>query len=91
MVNRTIAQIFFEIGEILEKRGMPFKPQTYQQAAITIDALDDELIDIYGKNGVKSLMDIPAIGDSMAAKIEEYLLTGKIKYYEELKKEYENR
>jgi len=31
------------------------------------------------------LKKIPGVGESIAAKIEEYLKTGKIKYYEQLK------
>lgn len=89
-LNHELATIFFEIGEILQRQDIPFKPLMYQQAAIRLDELEEDIIDIYAKNGVKSLMDIPGIGDSIAAKIEEYLKTGKIQYYESLKQEINN-
>ncbi len=86
MKNREIAQILFEIGDYLELGEVPFKPQAYQKAAIVIDNLEDEVSDIYKKDGIKGLEKISGIGTSIAEKIEEYLKTGKIKYYKELKK-----
>lgn len=85
MKNQEIAKIFFEIGEMLEVRGVAFKPQTYQQAAITIDEMAEDIEEVYRQGGIKLLMDLPSIGDSMAAKIEEYLLSGRVCLYEELK------
>jgi DNA polymerase (family 10) len=41
---------------------------------------------MYKERGIKGLKEIPAVGESIALKIEEYLKTGKIKYIEELKK-----
>lgn len=89
MKNQEIAKIFFEIGEILDAQGVAFKPQTYQQAAITIDEMPEDIEEVYKKGGIKLLMDIPAIGDSMASKIEEYLVHGRICLYEELKSKQE--
>ncbi|HNY97527.1 MAG TPA: hypothetical protein PKM84_00185 [Candidatus Pacearchaeota archaeon] len=91
MINHELAKIFFEIGDILAEQGVAFKPQVYQQAAIALDELEKDVIDVYKENGTKSLMDLPCIGDSIAAKIEEYILTGKIKYYEELKKDFNKK
>jgi len=86
MKNQEVAQILFEIGEFLELQEVPFKPQAYQQAAVSIDNLEEDINNIYNKEGIKGLKRIPAIGESIALKIEEYLKTGKIKYFEELKK-----
>ncbi|MDD5012812.1 MAG: DNA polymerase/3'-5' exonuclease PolX [Candidatus Pacebacteria bacterium] len=86
MKNQEIAQILFEIGEFLELGEIPFKPQAYQQAAVAIDNLEEDISKIYKERGIKGLKEIPAVGESIALKIEEYLKTGKIKYIEELKK-----
>src|SRR5271157_5591439 len=86
MKNREIAQILFEIGDYLELGEVPFKPQAYQKAAIVIDNLEEEVSDIYKNEGIKGLEKIPGIGISIAEKIEEYLKTGKIKYFKKLKK-----
>lgn len=85
MINHEISLILFEIGEMLENEGVPFKPQTYQQAAIALDNLDADIKQIYDQGGLKALMVIPAIGDSMAARIEEYILTGQVSLHQELK------
>lgn len=87
MDNDSVAKILFEIGEILEMEGVPFKPRAYQKAAISIDHLEDSLLDIYKKEGIKGIEKIPGIGKSISEKIEEYIETGRIKYYEKLKKE----
>jgi len=86
MKNQEIAKIFYEIADYLEMERVPFKPYAYQKAAITLETLEENVEEIYKKGGVKALEEIPGVGKSIALKIEEYLKTGKIKYYEEFKK-----
>ena len=86
MKNQEIAKIFYEIADYLEMEGVAFKPYAYQKAAITLETLEEDVEEIYKKGGLKALEEIPGVGESIALKIEEYLKTGKIKYYEELKK-----
>ncbi|MFA5080141.1 MAG: DNA polymerase/3'-5' exonuclease PolX [Candidatus Paceibacterota bacterium] len=87
MINHDLAKLLFEIGDLLELQEVPFKPRAYHQAAITIDGLEDSVLNIYNTNGLKGLEDIPGIGESIGTKIEEYLNTGRIAYYGQLKKE----
>ena len=87
MINHDLAKLLFEIGDFLELQEVPFKPKAYQQAAIVIDSLSEDVSNIYALKGLKGLEDIPGIGESIGQKIEEYLKTGKIAYYEKLKKE----
>ena len=86
MKNKEIARIFTEIAEYLEMEGVPFKPYAYQKAALTLETLKDDVEDLYGQGGLKALKSIPGVGESIAHKIEEYLKTGKIEYYEEFKR-----
>ena len=86
MKNKEIAKLFYEISEYLEMDEVPFKPYAYQKAAITLENLKDDVEEIYQKGGLKGLKAIPGVGESIALKIEEYLKTGKIQYYEEFKK-----
>jgi DNA polymerase (family 10) len=86
MKNQEIAKIFYEIADYLEMEGVAFKPYAYQKAAITLETLEEDVGEIYKKGGREALLKISGIGESMADKIEEYLKTGKIKYYEEFKK-----
>jgi len=86
MPNQEIAKILYEIAEYLAMQDVPFKPYAYEKAAITLEALEEDVWDIYKKGGLKALEDIPGVGASIAEKIEELLKTGHIKYYEQLKK-----
>ncbi|MFA5368525.1 MAG: DNA polymerase/3'-5' exonuclease PolX [Candidatus Paceibacterota bacterium] len=86
MKNQEIAKILFEIGDFLELNEIPFKPKAYQQAAIILDSMEEDVAEIYKREGLKGLENIPAIGKSIAEKIEEYLKTGKIAYYKDIKK-----
>lgn len=86
MENQEIANIFYEIANYLEMEKIPFKPYAYQKAALTLEALTKDVKEIHKKGGVEALKRIPGIGESVALKIEEYLKTGKIKYYLKLKK-----
>jgi len=86
MKNQEIAKIFYEIANYLEMEGVAFKPYAYQKAAITLETLEEDVEEIYKRGDLEALKEIPGVGESIALKIEEYLKTGKIKYYEEFKK-----
>ncbi len=88
MKNQEIAKIFYEIAYFLEMEGVKFKPFAYEKAAITLEGLEKDIEEIYKKGGFEALKKIPGIGESIAKKIEEYLKTGKIQYYEDYKKKY---
>lgn len=87
MINQKIAKILYEIEELLRIKGVAFKPDAYGKAAKTLETLEEDISEIYKKEGVKGLDNIQGVGKSIAKKIEEYLKKGKIKYYEELKEE----
>lgn len=86
MKNQEIANIFYEIADFLEMEGIQFKPYAYQKAAITLETLEKDIAEIYKEGGREALEKIPGVGKSIAEKIEEYLKTEKIKYYQDLKK-----
>lgn len=90
--NSEVAKIFREIAFILqtedEKKSEPniiFKIRSYNKAADEIQNLSSDIGDIYKKDKLKGLLKIPSIGNAIASKLEEYITTGKIHYYEELK------
>ena len=86
MSNTEIAKILYEIGEYLEMEGVAFKPRAYEKAAEAVEAFPDDIGALYKNSGDKAIRQIPGIGKSIAEKIEEFLKTGKMSYYEELKK-----
>jgi len=85
--NKKISKILLEIAELLDIKGVAFKPRAYRKAAEAIDNLEQDISIIYSKQGIKGLDQIPGIGESIAKKIKEYLKKNRIKYYEDLKQE----
>jgi len=84
MTNQEIATILVHISEILDIQGEnPFKIRAYIKAAQTLEGLTYELSSLEDKGKIKGL---PGIGEGIAKKIKELLETGKLKYYEDLKK-----
>ena len=86
MKNRELAQIFNDIASYLEMDEVPFKPYAYQKVAAALEGLEESAASIYKRKGLKGLEEIPGVGKNIALRIEEYLKTGKIKYYEQFKK-----
>ena len=66
--------------------GVAFKPYAYQRAAINLETMEEDVEEIYKRGGIKALEEISGVGKNIAERIEEYLKTGKIKYYEQFKK-----
>jgi len=83
--NNQIAKKLYEIADLLELKGVSFKPRAYRRAAQNIESLADD-IGTYHKN--KKLQDIPGVGESIAEKVEEILETGELEYLKNLKEEF---
>ncbi|MDO8639329.1 MAG: helix-hairpin-helix domain-containing protein, partial [bacterium] len=86
MHNQELVKIFYEISNYLEMDGVPFKPQAYQKVAEALGAMEERVEEIYKRGGTKALEEISGVGKNIAETIEEYLKTGKVKYYEQFKK-----
>ena len=86
MKNFEVARVLRNISILLDMDDVPFKPRAYEKAALSIEALEEDLEDIYAKGSAKALKQIPGVGESIAEKIEELIKTGKLEYYEELSK-----
>lgn len=85
MRNFEIAAIFNEIADLLEiKNENPFRIRAYRKAAQNIESLTQDIEDIAKQD---ALEEIPGIGKDLAGKIKETIATGKLKYYEKLKKQ----
>ena len=86
MRNQEIAKIFYNIAKYLQMDGVAFKPYAYEKAGNSLEALEKDVGEIYNKGGLKALMEIPGVGKNISDHIEEYLKSGKVKVYEQLKK-----
>lgn len=84
-MNLEIARIFYEIADMLELKNDKWRPQAYRIAAQTLESLKKDVEDIYLESGIKGLEELPGVGQALAKKIIEFIETGKINRYEELK------
>lgn len=85
MINNQLAKIFNEIADILSADRVAFKPLAYRKAARVLEGFEEDAAAVYARGGLKAIEEIPGIGTSIGAKIEEYIKEGKIDYYQELK------
>jgi len=84
MGNFEIAKIFRDIAKILEiKEDNPFRIRAYERAAQNIEGLSENLEEYVHKEAFPK---IPGIGKDLESKIKEIISTGRLKFYEDLKK-----
>jgi DNA polymerase (family X) len=87
--NSNIAKIMRHLGFLTEvgedDANAQFRARAYYRAADTIANLSENVADVYDNGGVAALLEIPSVGKAIAAKIEEYVKTGKVHHLEELK------
>lgn len=99
--NAAISRVLRQIAYLIElEEGTPynsdnnnknkpnivFKIRAYRRTADIIENLSSNVEEIYNKWKLKGLIEIPSVGKAIALKIEELLSTGRIEYFEELKK-----
>lgn len=82
--KKNVEGILEEIGTLLELKGEnPFKTRAYFNAARVIAGLEGDLAEVV-KAG--RLRDIKGIGEALEEKITTLVMTGRLPYYEELRK-----
>ena len=85
MKNQVVADILYQIADLLDIKGeMFFKTRAYRIAAQTIEVLDEDIEVISKEN---RLQEISGVGEALAKKIKEIVDTGRLVYFEKLKKE----
>jgi DNA polymerase (family X) len=87
MENRNIATVFYETADLMEIRGDdPFRIRSYRRAAEAVEGLPYRLADV--AMDPKKLLEIPGIGKSMAANIQQLLKEGNFGLHAELLQKY---
>lgn len=85
MKNQLVADILYQIADLLDLKGeIFFKTRAYRQAAQTIEVLDEDIEIVSREN---RLREIPGVGEALAKKIKEIVETGHLEYFKRLKKE----
>lgn len=81
--NRRLATLFRSMAELLSaQRANPYRVRAYQRAAEALLALEEDIAAVANR---RQLEDIEGIGKDLAKKIAEFLESGTIRAYEELK------
>ncbi len=76
-LNQEIAAVFRETAELLSAQGADrYRIDAYRAAAHAVETLDLSLEDLLVREGRPGLIRLPTIGRSLAASIDEYILTG---------------
>ena len=83
MKNLEVAQTLNEIADLLEIKGVQFKPIAYRRAAETVNSLSKPIENL----NENELIELPGIGKSIAKKILQIDKTGLLPYFEDLKKD----
>jgi DNA polymerase (family 10) len=81
--NQRLAALFRSMADLLSaQRANPYRVRAYRRAADTLLATDEDVTAIALRQGLEEL---DGIGKDLADKIREFLDTGTIRAYEEMK------
>jgi len=81
--NQEVAALLEDIADLLEvKNENQFRVRAYREAARTIGGMTEDVLKLWEEG---RLREIPGVGPSIASKIDEFLRTGRLQYYEELR------
>ena len=82
--NSSIARLLREISAAYEIKGEnQFKVRAYDTAADSIEHATSEVKDLWEEG---RLGELPGVGESIASHLDEYFRTGKVKHFDDVKK-----
>lgn len=85
MDNQDIAQVFFDIADMLDIKGEEwYRVRAYRRAAEAMAHYPEDLTVLWEEG---RLQEIPGVGEAIAGKVDEILRTGRLEFYERLKSE----
>jgi DNA polymerase (family 10) len=84
--NAEVARLFAEIGDILEIKGEPpYRYNAYRTAARSVASATERLDTLFEQGRLRQL---PGIGSALEAKIVEYLATGRMQFYDDVRRDF---
>jgi DNA polymerase (family 10) len=84
--NEEIAGLLEEFADLLEAKGVDYKPRAYRTAAENVRGHTAPVEDLAAE-GEDAVQEIDRVGDAIASKIVEYFETGSIEELDELREE----
>jgi DNA polymerase (family 10) len=85
--NDEIARQFEAFADLLDAKGVEYKPRAYRRAAENIREYPRAVEDLAAE-GEDAVGEIDGVGDAIASKVVEYVETGSIEELEELREEF---
>lgn len=83
--NEEIATTFEEIADLLAlDQANPYRIEAYRRAAVIIRHWPEQLVNLIRRG--EPLTSLPGIGEDLAAKIREMILTGSSPYLDRIKR-----
>ncbi|MCM2466265.1 DNA polymerase/3'-5' exonuclease PolX [Methanoculleus oceani] len=84
VTNIEVAAILYEVADLLEIKGVRFKPQAYRRAAQAVETLPEDIGMVARE---ERLDEVPGVGRGIAGKIREIVETGSLAYLTSLREE----
>lgn len=82
--NQQLATLFRSMADLLSaQRANPYRVRAYRRAADALLGIEEDVAAVAHRDGLE---DIEGIGKDLAEKIREFLSTGTVRAYQELKK-----
>ena len=89
-LNEDIAGRLDEVSRIFaEQEANHFRVQAYQQAATSLRGLSCPVSEVFAKEGIAGLENIPGVGETIARSIRDILLHGKLAMLQRLRGEHD--
>jgi DNA polymerase (family X) len=84
--NGDVARLLEDIGDLLEIKGeQPFRVNAYRNAARRIEGLREPIEVMHAESRLRT---IQGVGEALEQKIGEFLSTGSLQYYENLRAQF---
>ncbi|WP_129114873.1 DNA polymerase/3'-5' exonuclease PolX [Halegenticoccus tardaugens] len=84
--NREVAALFDEYADLLDAKGVEYKPRSYRRAADNIRGHPRPIEELVA-DGKEAIERIDGVGDAIADKVVEYFDEGRIEELEDLREE----
>ncbi|MFC7135203.1 MULTISPECIES: DNA polymerase/3'-5' exonuclease PolX [Salinibaculum] len=84
--NDEVARLLEEFADLLEAKGVEYKPRAYRRAAENVRDYPDSVV-VLAADGPDAVAEIDRVGDAIASKIVEFAETGRIEELEELREQ----
>lgn len=86
VTNEEIAQTLVEISDLLERQGAnPYRVRAYRHGAEVVALCPTPLQTLLGQRGLRGLMELPGIGDSLAGAIQKIIHAKRLPLLERLR------